>query len=217
MDKSILKFKEQEEGSIICLLGGDQTRIWAQELSVIKSSITLKDAILLFEIYNRANDEYNNNNFGYLGLDNLAEEVEYARKQMNDNRIDTYSYEQEYNADSFIEYMRIILEKEEERYGDLKKYLPESDCNEIFEGNFTFKDLLYKYAISEEKYYWVDQCRVSKKDFEFSTGLEFNHWYEIAELYDPSEKLPFDFFDEEIVSIFGFKKFKAFGDLSYGC
>lgn len=214
MEKSQLN--EKEVGSIICLLGGDQIRIWAQELSVIKSSIPLEDAMLLFEIYNRSNDEYYNDSFGYLGLDNLAEEVKYARKLMKENEVDNYSYKQEYDADSFLEYMKIVIKKEKDRYGKLEKYLPELD-DEMLEEDFSFKDLLYQYVISEEKYYWADQCRVNKREFEYCFGYGFNHWYEIVELYDPNEKLPFDLSDEDIVSIFGFEKFKAFADLSYGC
>lgn len=48
-------------------------------------------------------------------------------------------------------------------------------------------------------------------------GDGFYHWYQIMELYNPDEKLPFDMSDEKICSIFGYDRFEAFADLSYGC
>ena len=217
--KLILHFKEQiinsEHSSLICLLGGDQTRTWAQELSIIKCSIPLNEAKLLFEIYNRYCDEYNNDSLNYFGLDNLADEVIYARQKMKNEKITGLSYDRLYDADNLIDYMKIIIDKEAERYGQLKNYIP---CDEeVYDDYYSLKDLIYANAIDENKYYWFDQCRVDKDEYEYHTGCEFNHWYEIVELYDPSQELPFDLSDEDIVSIFGFKKFESFGDLSYGC
>lgn len=214
-----IHFEELEtglnKGSIICILGGDQTRIWAQELSVIKCSIPLQEAKLLFEIYNRFNDEYNNENLDYFGLDNLCDEVTYARERMKLEKLKDFSYEKIYESDNFLEYLKTIIQEEKNRYSTLEKYIP----NEKFieDDFYSLKDIIYEYALDEKKYYWFEQCRVSKAEYEKYTGYGFNHWYEIAELYRADCNLPFDLNDEDIVSIFGFEKFEAFGDLSYGC
>lgn len=200
------------DGSIVCILGGDQTRTWSQELSVIKCSIPLQEAKLLFEIYNRFYDEYNDENLNYFGLDNLYDEVIYAREHMELEKVKDFSYERIYESDNLLEYMRTIVQEEKNRYGIIEKYI----SNDTFcEDDFSLKDLIYEYALDEKKYYWFEQCRVSKTEYEQYTGNTFNHWYEIAELYRPDSDLPFDLNDEDIVSIFGFEKFEAFGDLSY--
>lgn len=201
--------------SIVCILGGDQTRTWAQELSVIKCLIPMHEAKLLFEIYNRFNDEYNNDDMNYFGLDNLSDEVAYARQCMKSEQEKNLSYDKLYEEDYFLAYFKRIIKEENDRYGVLEKYIPSDEY--IDEGFYSLKDIIYNNAIDEEKYYWFDQCRVSKEDYDFQSGGGFNHWYEVAELYRTDEKLPFDLNDEDIVSIFGFEKFEAFGDLSYGC
>ena len=43
-----------------------------------------------------------------------------------------------------------------------------------------------------------------------------HHHYEVLELMDPSD-LPFDPSDTDMVGVFGFDRFVAFADLSYGC
>lgn len=151
----------------------------------------------------------------YFGLDNLYDEVIYARKHMKLEKVKDYSYEKIYESDNFVEYMKTIIQKEKNRYGILEKYIPN---DKFLEDDFySLKDIIYEYALYEKKYYWFEQCRVNKTEFEQYTGYKFNHWYEIAELYKSDSNLPFDLGDEDIVSIFGFEKFEDFGDLSYGC
>ena len=210
-----LHFEEIEAGSIICLLGGDQTKIWVQELSVIKCSIPIQEAKLLFEIYNRFCDEYKNERLNYLGLDNLSDEVIYAREKMKLDKVKDFSYEKIYETNNFVEYIKTIVQKENNRYGILEKYIPE---DKFLEDDFySLKDIIYEYALDEKKYYWLEQCRVSENEYNQCSVFGFYHWYEVIELYRADNNLPFDLNDEDIISIFGFKKFEAFADLSYGC
>lgn len=43
---------DEEDGCVVCLIGSDFVRTWAQELNVLTCSIPLEDAKLLFEVYN---------------------------------------------------------------------------------------------------------------------------------------------------------------------
>ena len=78
-------------------------------------------------------------------------------------------------------------------------------------------NIFRRYEVECNTYYWLDQTRVTDKKWDIETMAGFNHWYDVAELYSPEQELPFELKDEDIVSIFGFGKFEAFADLSYGC
>ncbi len=216
--KSILKLEITIDfGDMIhctlCKLGGDQVNIWIQELTVWGCTMPTEHAKLIFELYNRYNGEYDNldkgeNDTSYAGLDNLEEEIRAARQQMQAQRIPggDYARGEEAEEGDFGYYVCRHIEKEPERYGELKQYGIKSyeDIEEIF----------WDHLISEQKYHWIDQTRVTEEEFGELDG--FNHWYDILELYDGTE-LPVDLKDEDVVSIFGCGKFAAFADLSYGC
>lgn len=207
---------EDKTGCIICKLGGDQTRVWAQKLTIAKVSIPLKEAKLLFELYNRQHNEYmeNDENYFYLGLDNLYGEVIDAHKkriESMDPNLD-YSRDIEYDTDDWdlIDvYINQMIKKYPERYGCLEKYLLKHNYYDFV----SLYDYFSDYIIEERTYYWQDQCRISKEEW----YDEFNHWYEVMELYSAEKELPFDMTDEDIVTIFGYNEFIDFADLSYGC
>lgn len=205
------------KGCVVCLLGGDQIRTWAQKLTVYKCDIPMEEAILLFELYNRYHGEYeeNNNSLGYLGLDNLAEEVICAREKMRENRIEGYDYDRKEEADSFEKYVLKMAEAEPERYGKIADYIDLEIEEDDFENELS--KIFADHALDSQEYYWLDQTRVNSAEWNKETFDGFNHWYEVIELYSPDQLLPFDLKDEDVVSIFGFEKFAAFADLSYGC
>lgn len=213
-----MSFKEEtytnDEYCTLCLLEGDQTHCWVQKLNIIKCNIPTKDAKLLFEIYNRIGDEYNSDADGYFGLDNLREEVMYHRKKIKEEMVKGLSYDGITTDDDLVEDMLKMIKKEPDRYKGLDKYL--KNISEEY-GYITLKHIFMEYAVSETEYYWIDQCQVSKEEWEAENDFGFNHWYSVVELYDAESKLPFDLSDEDIVTIFGFNKFIAFADLSYGC
>lgn len=216
--KSILKLEitihfENAVQCTLCKLGGDQVRTWAQELTVWSCTLPTAHAKLLFELYNRFNEEYDKldrgeNDTSYAGLDNLEEEIRAAREQMQAQRIPgaDYSRGAETVNGNFGAYVLQCIGKEPERYGVLKQYGvdPFAGLEEIF----------WNHCIGEKKYYWLDQTRVPEEEFSQIDG--YNHWYDILELYDGLD-LPVDLNDEDVVSIFGCGKFAAFADLSYGC
>ncbi len=192
---------------VVAYLSGDQTRTWIQEVNVKYCSIPLEEAKLLFEIYNRINDEYNPeyNDTSYLGLDNLEEEVIVARNKRRSECLPNLDYSKIEYHDHIEEFMELI---NSDRYSSIKKYIGED------EDYFSLKDILDQHVVKQENYYWLDQTHVSQD--EYMENYDCNHWYEICELYEGTE-LPFDISDEDVVSIFGFNKFVDFADLSYGC
>lgn len=201
--------------SLICILGGDQTHCWSQSLQIIECNIPLEISKKIFEIYNRFNDEYNNEGeYNYLGLDNLAEEVKFAREKMQKEKVKELSYNEDYEAEDFWDYIQKACKNEKERYEGVLDYIKKLDVDEE---NLTLTDIFMNKKLTEKNYYWLDQCRVTDDEWFDETAGGFNHWYEVMELYDADKKLPFDLNDEDIVSIFGFEKFVAFADLSYGC
>ena len=209
-------------GSTICILGGAQIGGWYQRLQILKCEIPVKDSLLIFELYNRWNGEYeiedrNNADLLYLGLDNLEIEVIAAREKMMLERREEYDYSKNSKSDSFYKYLSIMIESEPERYGDLKNYINAIDLIDSEFDNEVMKQIFESRIVDEKNYYWIDQTQVTSSEWAEECGYGFNHWYEIMELYSPGMELPFDLSDEDIVSIFGFGKFEAFADLSYGC
>ena len=198
--------------STVCKLGGDQVNIWAQHLTVHFCTMPAEHLKLLFEAYNRYNNEYEKldrgeNDTSYAGLDNLEEEIRAARAKMQADRVAGLDYSKGNVGDNIWcgTYFQMLMNSEPERYGVLKEYNLPSYGN--------LDEIIQEFTLAEKHYYWQDQTRVSKEEFE---GDFFNHWYEILELYDGKE-LPVDLNDEDVVSIFGCGKFEAFADLSYGC
>ena len=202
------------DGSIICILGGDQIWGWFQHLRVLKCDIPLQKSLLIFELYNRWMQEYENDSLDYLGLDNLDVEVNAARKKMISAKKEGYDYSRKIEASNLFDYLSGMIEAEPERYGELQKYITDIDPGDDAE---TIKTIFENLALDEDNYYWIDQTRVTSAEWEEESSDGFNHWYEIMELYSPNTALPFDLADEDIVCIFGFDKFEAFVDLSYGC
>ena len=211
----------EEEGSVVCLLGGDQVRTWEQKLEIVKTSIPFADAKALFELHNRYHEEYERiieeeeTDYGYVGLDNLVEEIKEAKAKMKEEMDEDLDYSVSLEEESFGEYIMEMAEEEPERYGHLTKYVDMMSVDDYFENRL---DHIFKrYEVECNTYYWLDQTRVTEKEWDAETMDGFNHWYDVAELYSPEKELPFDLKDEDIVSIFGFGKFEAFADLSYGC
>ena len=209
-----IKGKEETTvvGSVICLLEGDQTKCWVQRLRIVYSALPLKDAKLLFEVYNAAHGEYakaanDDMNTSYAGLYGLDDEIVAARKMMKMNKEIDSRFLSEPDGDGEISYAQVISSNPD-RYATVKKYVDGQD--EDMPG-FDFEIL----PISEESYYWIDLCRVTRDEFSRYTS-ELPHVYEVAELFDP-DHIPFDLNDPATVSIFGTNRFEAFADLSYGC
>ena len=201
-------------GCTVCILGGDQVHGWFQTLKVLHCKMDIAQAKLIFELYNRSCDEYNpeNNDLGYQGLDNLVDEVIVARQKMRsemESGVD-YSGPSE-DIEERIDFIQEQIKKNPKRYSSIKKYIENcADDYAIIECVFESD------SIGEENYYWIDQSPVTEQEYNSETGWGFNHWYEVAELFEAGE-LPFDLTDEDTVSIFGTNKFVAFADLSYGC
>ena len=190
---------------IVCQIGGDQTRMWAQKIRVLYCSISAEDAKLMFELYNRQMKEYTDEatDCSYAGLDNLVAEIEFAREKMRaemDPSVD-YSLEGEN-----------ILNKDKARYASIMKNI-HSD-----EDSFDpwLKNAFENYVVDEKTYYWLDETHVGRSVWDRENECGFNHWYEVMELFE-GNKLPVDLDDEDVVSVFGTKKFAALADLSYGC
>ncbi len=211
------KIEREGVGSIICFVGGDQTRTWYQKIEVFFSKLPISVAEKLFEIYNRENNEYdlNNDDTGYIGLDNLTDEVISNREKIRSNMIEGLSYSKISDEDSYEEFSEIVakaVEKEADRYGILKKYLGNSIRRNSYN---SFRDLIEATMVDEEDYYWIDQTHVSVEEYEANAD-GFSHWYDVAILFNGSE-LPIDMNDEDVVSVFGTGKAVTLADLSYGC
>ena len=215
-----LKLKEiDREGvrSIICFVGGDQTRTWYQKIEVVYSSLPVSVAEKLFEIYNRESNEYDqdHNDTGYIGLDNLKDEVIEAREKMRSGMISGQNYSKISETDQYSEFSEVVLKaatEEPKRYGILNKYFG-SEISGY--GGQSFRDLIEGTIIDEEDFFWIDQTHVTRDEYEANAD-GFNHWYDVAMLFKGSV-LPIDLNDEDVVSVFGTGKFIALADLSYGC
>lgn len=207
-DKEKGKEENVEIGSVILMLQGDHTSCFVQELKVVYSALPLKDAQLIFEIYNAAHGEYamaakDDFDTSYSGLYGLDDEIVAARKKLKSDR----ALKEKYKTGSDFSFSD-VLSSNPERYKSVKKYF-ENGKND--EKSIDFCIL----PVMTEKHYWIDLCQVtSDVYYKYADGL--NHVYEVAELFDP-EDMPLDFDDPTTVSIFGTDKFKAFADLSYGC
>lgn len=183
-------------------------------IKVLHCKMDLSQAKLIFELYNRSCDEYNpeNNDLGYQGLDNLVDEVIVARAKMRSEMEPGVDYSgPSEDIEERIDFIQEQIKKNPKRYSSIKKYIENcADDYAIIECVFESD------SIGEENYYWIDQAPVTEQEYNSETGWGFNHWYEVAELFEAG-KLPFDLTDEDTVSIFGTNKFVAFADLSYGC
>lgn len=199
----------------LCYVGGDQTKCWVQKLEIVKCNIPLEDAKLMFEVYNRLNGEYDNDDYSYLGLDNLVDEVKSHRKKIVKDMKKEFKYDNSSSKDDFYVSLIDICEKEPDRYKTIKKYFDVKE--DEYDEYYSLRDFFDRKAVDVKTYYWIDQCRVSEDEWNSETGWGFSHWYDIVELYDVEKVLPFDLNDEEVVSIFGFNEFEAFADLSFGC
>ena len=210
--------KLKENTCLVYLVGGDQTNIWAQKIRAYVCLIPIAHMKMIFEIYNRFSNEYDldNNNVFYVGLDNLAAEVIKAREKMRSEMKSGLSYEKvDEESECFYEYLMKRIKEEKERYQDLVQY---TDIFEDCENDHDpfFMDALFScLSLGLVDTYWIDQTQVTETEFD-DEFYGFNHWYEIAEVFDANECI-FDFSDEDVVGIFGSDKFKAFIDLSYGC
>lgn len=214
------------DSCVVCFLGGDQVRCWAQRLEVLRCRMTQEEAMLIFEIYNRMHDEYNptQNDTFYCGLENLADEVSAAREKMRQEMkpgldYDSTDFDEIEDQDAydgegslFYRFAMSRIKAEPERYGRIEKYI--HSISEPEEDDWAFQDIFRSDAFEKEVFYWTDYARVSEKEFDDYSG-GYNHWYDIAELF--GAEFPIDLSDPEVVTIFGTGKFLAFADLSYGC
>lgn len=204
--------KTHGDGCILCCLGGDHQRIWAQKLEVMHLSLPLEQAKLVFELYNRIHDEYlNPQEPGYAGLDDLDKEILAARKKMQASMVKGLSYKapdaDEEDIFNFGEVALGMIRRDYSRYGSIEGLIDAEDFSPL--------ETLTRYKDDEAVYCWWDMSRMLESEYDrHYTGS--SHWYDIMELYAPG-KMPFDLKDQDIVSIFGFDKFEAFADLSYGC
>ena len=211
------KEKGKEEtitvGSVFCLLEGDQTKCWVQNLRMVYSSMSLEEAKLIFEIHNIASGEYaraaqDDFDTSYSGLFGLDDEIVAARQEMKSHKGINKKFLKSSSDedDERLSYEEIIASNPD-RYAPVKKYFADLDEYD----HFDFEVL----PVQSEQYYWIDLCRVSRDEYERYTS-ELHHVYNVVELFDPDD-IPFDLNDPATVSIFGTNKFKAFADLSYGC
>jgi DNA-binding PadR family transcriptional regulator len=210
-----------EESCVVCYLGGDQIRVWAQSLKVVTYNLPASTVKQLFEIYNRFSGEYEHvmngtSPYGYMGLDYLDLEVDVFRNRLINEMQDGLDYSSNSKADEFKDYVYEIVKTEPERYKAVAEILPNINKVSDFTRD-TMKDILSNFEMNSETYFWINEIQVSEEDFDYAFGGGFNHWYDVAELYNSKDDFPFDLNDPEISSIFGFNKFLAFADLSYGC
>ena len=219
------RLRPHKDGCIICCLGGDQIQNWAQKLTIKHCNVSLEQAKLVFELYNRMRGEYEENVEApnYAGLDNLDGEILTARAKMHREMrhgLDYSSNLHEENDECFSQYMIRMVKNEPQRYGILNSMISGysenfDDPDEPFLCANNPADVLNDYTDDEAVYCWWNMARIPETEFD-EIGDGYSHWYDVCELYGPGE-LPFDLTDEELVSIFGFGKFEAFADLSYGC
>ena len=127
-------------------------------------------------------------------------------------REDGQDYSRRVERESFVKYIREMAKEEPERYGELTRYI-----NPEYDSWTELKEIFQNRALTEQKYYWWDQTRIDSAQWDNESTCGFSHWYEVMELYESMQALPFDLQDEDFVSIFGFGEFQAFADLSYGC
>ncbi len=205
------------EQCTVCFLGGDQTNVWAQKLEVVRLNMPASAAALLFEIYNRIQEEYDdgNNDVSYIGLSNLAAEVTEARHRMRASRKPGVSYTKPAYSDndSFREIVQREIRRDPKRYAAVDQHLPVTQPS-LWDGHILaneFRELLMCCSDDVQTFYWCNQTRVGPEEY----GDSFSHWYDIAELFEGD--LPVNLNDEEVVSILGTGRFTAFADLSYGC
>lgn len=202
------------EGCVLCLVEGDQVKCWVQNIKVIRSSIPLEEAKLIFELYNVTVGEYakiaeKDEDFSYAGLSGLVDEIKQARKLMKDSDIPKPLMMEKMSDDDAFEdrgkMMAKMILKYPKRYGCLKKY------------NIGYWEEEWENIFGEpsEEYFWIDMMKVTKEQY-YRYASELHHVYKVAEIFAPGE-LPFDLNDEDTVSIFGTGKFEAFADFSYGC
>lgn len=201
------------DGCTLCIVEGDQVKCWVQNIKVIRSSIPLEDAKLIFELYNIVTGEYEklaegDEDYGYAGLSGLVDEIKRARTLMAQADLPESLIRKQETDDEWEDSgdkMNQIIMKYPKRYGSLKKYnigYWGGDWEKIF-------------GEEGEEYYWIDFTRVTKEQYD-RYASELHHVYKVAELFAPGQ-LPFDLNDEDTVSIFGTGKFEAFADFSYGC
>ena len=202
------------DGSVVCVLGGDHGRTWAQKLNIYYCAIPLEHAKCFFELYNRWQREYEtileDKNYGYVGLENLMKEILDAKEKMREEMVNGLDYKMNIETSTFGEYVSESIESDPKRYGMLKQYITEFECE------FELKDVFVDKAVDRKTYYWLNRTQVGSAEWSQETIGGFYHWYEVMELYSPEDGLPFDL-NDDFVSIFGFGKFVAFADLSYGC
>lgn len=208
------RYVPRKTGCTLCILGGDQAKMWAQKLRVLHIDLPLETAKLVFELYNRMHSEYETDPAeqpDYAGLDNLDREIMAARRKMQAEMKPGLDYSpqtgDEDDAFDFGGYITRMIAREPKRYGVLATL----DLEYVMDP----AAVLSPYADDEATFCWWDLTRISEEDFEAACD-DYNHWYDVCELYGPG-KLPFDLQDEDVVSIFGFDRFVAFADLSYGC
>ena len=219
IDITLIKTEEEQGGekSILCLVGGDQVNTWSQELRIFKCDIPLDDAILLFELYNRFHGEYDKIKSGtvddsLIGLDNLESETKVAHSLMKEQIEENLDYSSDRKgASDFGGYVEIMAVQDSARYGGMDKYVDKIRFDYDESGILT---IFKKRSFDVKSYHWINQTRVSDSEWNKESASGFDNWCEIIELYPFEKNLPFDLNDEDIVSIFGFGKFKAFANIS---
>lgn len=199
---------------VVCKLGGAQTNEWIQKLEVNYLDMDVETAKLIFEIYNRMKNEYDDskNDMENVGLDNMADELATARHMMRQSKKPGLSYNQITLSEDyagFIKYVLKAVRSEPARYQNVLRNL---DASQFEYGYNDIFDLFEECTVDAKTYYWIDQTRVDAKEYE-ATGSWHSDWCEVLELFVGNE-LPINLNDSEVVSIFNTGKMVAFANLS---
>ncbi len=218
----------------VILYGGDIT-VEHYSVDVYYLLMEIEEIKLIFELYNRFNNEYDNldedefenGDYSYLGLvDGLESHVLHAKRVMKKEVNSSYDYsslEDDFNKwaknkgedlddeGQFGLYAKFMIDKDPKRYAVLNKYI---------ENKSEFIDIFEKNCISKNTFYYTyDDGLCSDKEFDMGG---FNHWYEVCESYEGEftgfEK--WDYFDLFNWLSYGWEddenNFIAFADLTYG-
>lgn len=199
---------------IVCKLGGAQTNEWIQKLEVNYLDMEVETAKLIFEIYNRIINEYddNKNNLDNVGLDNMADEMAEARHMMRQSKKPGLSYNQITVSESYAGFIKYVLKAVRNEAGRYQNVLRNLDSSQFDYGYHNIFDLFEESTIDAKTYYWINQTRVSENEYE-AIGSWHNDWCEVLELFEGNE-LPINLNDQEVVSIFNTGKMIAFANLS---
>lgn len=202
----------------VFVVSGDQTNHWEMVVKRYYSTITFEQARLLFEIYNRAHNEYafevdddGDETESYsppvCSIDNLTDEMKAAHEKRVQEKKDGLNFDAQndwmpgFHSNNFGDLVNEAIRREPEHYGVL------SSLN--ISGIRSLEDCFKKDNCNE--FYFENQTRTINP-----VCMRCNHLYTVAELFEGKET-KLDFSDEDVICPFGTNRFAAFADFSYGC